>query len=212
MCRQTAAGTCSRVQLGGLHLSGQRAAAQLLMAPCKRRALRQQRCPALAVLEFDTKVFKKERVDFAGKQEFIYRGGRDKYKLLPEAFKGIKKVGVVGWGSQAPAQAQNLRESLEEAGVRDIKVLWHTKRQRCCCCLTQSWGSRLFFRALQLCRNGNGSVRSVTEGNLLPGCAKGEFCGCRCPSACGRARRRRQKRGHAASLRRPGRWARSLTS
>ena len=72
-------------------------------------------------------MFTKERVDFAGKQEFIYRGGRDKYKLLPEAFKDIKKIGVVGWGSQAPAQAQNLRESLEEAGVRDIKVLRHTR-------------------------------------------------------------------------------------
>ncbi|KAK9826369.1 hypothetical protein WJX81_003435 [Elliptochloris bilobata] len=85
------------------------------------KVLRQQRC-AVAVLEFDTKVFKKERVDFAGKPEFIYRGGRDKYNLLPEAFEGIKKIGVVGWGSQAPAQAQNLRESLEEAGVTDVKV------------------------------------------------------------------------------------------
>ena len=127
ICRQAAAGTCGRVKLGGIHLSGQRAAAELLRAPCVRRALRQQRLPALAVLEFDTKVFKKERVDFAGKQEFIYRGGRDKYNLLPEAFKGIKKIGVVGWGSQAPAQAQNLRESLEEAGVRDIKVLRSTR-------------------------------------------------------------------------------------
>ena len=34
---------------------------------------------------------------------------------------GIKKVGVIGWGSQAPAQAQNLRDSFEEAGM-DVKV------------------------------------------------------------------------------------------
>lgn len=51
-----------------------------------------------------------------------YRGGRDKYSLLPEAFKGIKQIGVIGWGSQAPAQAQNLRDSLAEAGM-DTKVV-----------------------------------------------------------------------------------------
>lgn len=28
------------------------------------------------------------------------RGGRDLFKLLPEAFKGIKQIGVIGWGSQ----------------------------------------------------------------------------------------------------------------
>lgn len=49
------------------------------------------------------------------------RGGRDKFSLLPEAFKGIKQVGVLGWGSQAPAQAQNLKESFAEAGM-DVKV------------------------------------------------------------------------------------------
>lgn len=65
------------------------------------------------VLEFDTKVFQKEKVQFADHTEFIYRGGRDKYNLLPEAFKGIKQIGVIGWGSQAPAQAQNLRDSIK---------------------------------------------------------------------------------------------------
>ncbi|KAJ0800357.1 putative ketol-acid reductoisomerase (NADP(+)) [Helianthus annuus] len=28
---------------------------------------------------------------------------------------GVKQIGVIGWGSQAPAQAQNLRNSLAEA-------------------------------------------------------------------------------------------------
>lgn len=28
------------------------------------------------------------------------RGGRDLFHLLPEAFKGIKQIGVIGWGSQ----------------------------------------------------------------------------------------------------------------
>ena len=30
------------------------------------------------------------------------RGGRDLFPLLPEAFKGIKQIGVIGWGSQVP--------------------------------------------------------------------------------------------------------------
>ncbi|KAK9071671.1 hypothetical protein SSX86_008100 [Deinandra increscens subsp. villosa] len=47
--------------------------------------------------------------------KFIVRGGRDLFHLLPDAFKGIKQIGVIGWGSQGPAQAQNLRDSLEEA-------------------------------------------------------------------------------------------------
>jgi hypothetical protein len=33
----------------------------------------------------------------------------------------VKQVGVIGWGSQAPAQAQNMRDSFEAAGL-DIKV------------------------------------------------------------------------------------------
>ena len=67
------------------------------------RAVRQQLRRQLicnATLEFDTKVFQKEKVSFAGADEFIYRGGRDKFQLLPEAWKGIQKIGVIGWGSQ----------------------------------------------------------------------------------------------------------------
>eukprot|EP00884_Botryococcus_braunii_P007184 jgi/Botrbrau1/16467/Bobra.0142s0061.1 len=75
-----------------------------------------------AVLEFNTKVFPKERIELPGNDEYIYRGGRDKFSLLPEAWKGIKQIGVIGWGSQAPAQAQNIRESLAEAGL-PIKVV-----------------------------------------------------------------------------------------
>ena len=37
--------------------------------------------------------------------------------MLPKAFEGIEKIGVIGWGSQAPAQAQNLKDSLAEAGA-----------------------------------------------------------------------------------------------
>ncbi|KAB1222055.1 Ketol-acid reductoisomerase, chloroplastic [Morella rubra] len=66
-------------------------------------------------LNFNTSVFKKEKVSLAGHDEYIVRGGRDLFHLLPVAFKGIKQIGVIGWGSQGPAQAQNLRDSLAEA-------------------------------------------------------------------------------------------------
>jgi len=72
-------------------------------------------------LDFNTKHFKKELVSFAGHDEYIVRGGRDKFPGLKEAFKGVKTVGVIGWGSQAPAQAQNLMDSFAAAGV-DAKV------------------------------------------------------------------------------------------
>jgi ketol-acid reductoisomerase len=28
------------------------------------------------------------------------RAGRDLFPLLPEAFKGVNQIGVIGWGSQ----------------------------------------------------------------------------------------------------------------
>lgn len=67
---------------------------------------------------FDTKVFEKRRVQMADMEEDVVVGGRDKFHLIPKAFEGIKQVGVIGWSSQGPAQAQNLRESLEGTGIK----------------------------------------------------------------------------------------------
>ncbi|CAL5403936.1 unnamed protein product [Camellia sinensis] len=75
----------------------------------------------LTSIHFDSSVFKKEKITLAGQVEYIVRGGRDLFPLLPDAFKGIKQIGVIGWGSQGPAQAQNLRDSLAEA-KSDIAV------------------------------------------------------------------------------------------
>ena len=72
-------------------------------------------------LDFNTKSFNKELVTFAGLDEYIVRGGRDKFPALKTAFSAIKTVGVIGWGSQAPAQAQNLMDSFAAAGM-DVKV------------------------------------------------------------------------------------------
>lgn len=71
--------------------------------------------------DFTSKVFETEVIEVAGVQERIVRGGRDRFPLLPKAFEGIKQIGVIGWGSQGPAQAQNLRESLEGSGIK-VKV------------------------------------------------------------------------------------------
>ncbi|XP_021718313.1 ketol-acid reductoisomerase, chloroplastic-like [Chenopodium quinoa] len=71
--------------------------------------------PPATTFDFESSVFKKEKVTLSGHDEYIVRGGRNLFPLLPEAFKGVKKIGVIGWGSQGPAQAQNLRDSLTEA-------------------------------------------------------------------------------------------------
>ncbi|KAL1555653.1 ketol-acid reductoisomerase (NADP(+)) [Salvia divinorum] len=92
--------------------SGSAAAARMVSAP----AIKPQES-----LDFQTSVFNKEKVNLAGHEEYIVRGGRNLFKLLPDAFKGIKQIGVIGWGSQGPAQAQNLRDSLAEVNS-DIVV------------------------------------------------------------------------------------------
>jgi ketol-acid reductoisomerase len=67
---------------------------------------------------FDSKIFPVEEIELDGVQESFLRGGRNLFNLLPKAFAGVKQIGVIGWGSQGPAQAQNLRESLEGTGIR----------------------------------------------------------------------------------------------
>src|SRR6185503_4028569 len=72
-------------------------------------------------LDFQTKVFEKEKIVLGDTEEYIVRGGRHLFPLLPKAFDGIKQIGVLGWSSQGPAQAQNLRDSLEGTDIR-VKV------------------------------------------------------------------------------------------
>ena len=65
-------------------------------------------------------VFDTVGLPLAGTVEKVVVGGRDKFSLLGDAFVNIRQIGVIGWGSQGPAQAQNLKESLEDT---DIKVV-----------------------------------------------------------------------------------------
>jgi len=68
-------------------------------------------------LDFQSTVFTPETINLADTSELIVRGGRHLFPLLPKAFAGIKQIGVIGWGSQGPAQAQNLRDSLEGSDI-----------------------------------------------------------------------------------------------
>src|SRR3954466_16432308 len=72
-------------------------------------------------MSFTSKVFETRVVKMADREETIVAGGRHLFRLLPKAFDGIRQIGVIGWSSQGPAQAQNLRESLEGTGIR-VKV------------------------------------------------------------------------------------------
>jgi len=53
--------------------------------------------------------------------ERVVRGGRHLFPLLPEALAGVRQIGVIGWGPQARAQSQNLRDSLRGSAIR-VKV------------------------------------------------------------------------------------------
>ncbi len=72
-------------------------------------------------LELFTREFDVEKITLSGAEEFIVRGGRNLFDKLPQALEGIRQIGVIGWGSQGPAQAQNLRESLQESSIA-VKV------------------------------------------------------------------------------------------
>src|SRR5499427_6984188 len=77
--------------------------------------------PMAESLVFSSSVFKIETVKMADRTEQIVKGGRHLFPLLPKAFDGVKQIGVIGWGSQGPAQAQNLRDSLAGTSIK-VKV------------------------------------------------------------------------------------------
>lgn len=74
-------------------------------------------------VEFETKIFEKETATMPDSTEDIVRGGRDKFPLVKEAFAHVKQVGIIGWGSQAPAQAQNLRDTFREVSLKTKVVI-----------------------------------------------------------------------------------------
>lgn len=71
----------------------------------------------MPALTFSSNVFQVDTIELDGHKEQIVKGGRHLFPLLPRALEGIKQIGVIGWGSQGPAQAQNFRDSLEGTGI-----------------------------------------------------------------------------------------------
>ena len=69
---------------------------------------------------FTSEIFPVRQLRLAGSTESVLPGGRHLLPLLPQALRGIKEIGVIGWGSQARAQAQNLRDSLAGTDIRVI--------------------------------------------------------------------------------------------
>lgn len=72
-------------------------------------------------LDFDSKIFDKHVIEVADGKESVVKGGRDLFPLVHQTFKDVEQIGVIGWGSQGPAQAQNLRDTLEGSDTR-VKV------------------------------------------------------------------------------------------
>ena len=72
-------------------------------------------------LELFTREFDVEKITLSGSDEYIVRGGRNLFEKLPQALEGVRQIGVIGWGSQGPAQALNLRESLQGSSIT-VKV------------------------------------------------------------------------------------------
>jgi ketol-acid reductoisomerase len=66
---------------------------------------------------FTSSIFQTETMTVPGGTETILRGGRDLFPLLPGALHGVRRIGVLGWGPQGRAQAQNLRDSLAGTDV-----------------------------------------------------------------------------------------------
>jgi ketol-acid reductoisomerase len=66
-------------------------------------------------------IFNIEKLKINNTTENIIRGGKENYHLLNRGFSNIKQIGIIGWGSQAPSQVQNLNDTLRSINS-DIKI------------------------------------------------------------------------------------------
>eukprot|EP00965_Chrysotila_dentata_P205087 6182737-Pleurochrysis_carterae.AAC.1 len=81
--------------------------ARLARAPPARRAVLGTLARPLASkagLRFTSEVFPIDEITMHDSTEQVVKGGRNLFPLLPKALKGVKQIGVIGWGSQGPAQ------------------------------------------------------------------------------------------------------------
>jgi len=66
---------------------------------------------------FSTNIFNTETINLNNKNEVIVKGGKYLHPVLKYGFKDINQIGIIGWGSQAPSQALNLRDSLKDTDI-----------------------------------------------------------------------------------------------
>lgn len=66
-------------------------------------------------LDFDSQVFTKDVITVADGKESVVKGGRHLFDQVRQVFADVNQIGVIGWGSQGPAQAQNLRDTLGDS-------------------------------------------------------------------------------------------------
>ena len=66
-------------------------------------------------------IFNIEKLKINNTTENIIKGGKEHYHLLQKGFSNIKQIGIIGWGSQAPSQVQNLNDTLRSI-QSDIKI------------------------------------------------------------------------------------------
>jgi len=68
----------------------------------------------------DSNLFDITDIELARTSERVLAGGRHLFPLLPRAFTGIERIGVIGWGPQGRAQAMNLRDSLAGSAIQVV--------------------------------------------------------------------------------------------
>jgi hypothetical protein len=89
-------------------------------SPSRQLGLPAQRVTQ-AVPFADARPFLLALFQLSGTTEYLVKGGNHLYSKVPAAFEGIETIGVIGWCSQGPAQAQNLRDTLEGSGIK-VKI------------------------------------------------------------------------------------------
>lgn len=73
---------------------------------------------------FESAVFETNlrQIELAGERETVLYGGDRPFEQVAEALADVSQIAVIGWSSQGPAQAQNLRDSLAAVGA-DTRVV-----------------------------------------------------------------------------------------
>jgi ketol-acid reductoisomerase len=66
----------------------------------------------------ESNIFDLIDIELGGTTERVLAGGRSLFPVLPQAFAGIGRIGVIGWGPQGRAQALNLRDSVAGTDIR----------------------------------------------------------------------------------------------